>query len=170
MITKLGEMQRGHVRAPPLPTRFSSNSPSFFFIQKMDGTVDIGYLQKNGRAIPDWANFWEYDENEATQHGVVRMRNGVSYISSVQHLPIAFGYNVNDQLPEDVRCFILYDQVKILVADLKIMNQMNQQILVRSDIIVQVRMRDAPHDRYVGEFEHYNGPHLSWLREYVISG
>ncbi|XP_033213850.1 uncharacterized protein LOC117170913 [Belonocnema kinseyi] len=153
--------RRRHAETLQLPSTFSGMFPTYIYIQKKNGAIYFGYVNKYGRGAPEWTKNREFIVNNAVEDVFVKMPNGINYIALIHP---SQNVTTDNEHRREHRCFILYEGSHILVTDLQPVNEIRRPIT--SPIGIQVRMPDEHNRHYLGGLEHYNGPRLNWFRLY----
>lgn len=142
---------------PALPTEFPEDTR--VFVENQDGEVFSGTLAYiRDRFIPPWV-FHSSLMKMGEDNFLMAMPSGDSLASIlVEHQRII---NINDEMPSQPRCFILYGNDNILLARLQPYETFPQHrpTVPRGFVRMPVELL-----RYYGDFQHFRGSRPSWLR------
>lgn len=146
------------LRTNSLITTVINRGPSVY-VHMPDDAVSFGYLKvPKNRRIPFWVTEHRYLYSSIYQV-YIAMPDGSGYASTIK--PLNHNININDDIPEQYRCFVKIGSNNFLSAYLRPCNYqaLHETTLPR----VFVRMT---HDNtvFVGELNHYYGRRPSWLQ------
>lgn len=162
-ITKLGATRGAPI--PPIgaarihraiPEAFPTNTR--IFVQNTDGEVFTAQLTYIGRGqMPSWVMASNYTAQEVGSF-FVEMPNSDHLFADITKL--ARNIDINDAVPLQPRCFIVYRRNKILVAHLEPYARYSPDRPRVPRVIVRIPEISV---RYTGEFERFYGRPPKWL-------